>query len=299
MAASVRTLKFEGEQIVEMRGPKGRRASHRERVFQHANLLRVEQVKEIGKRGKARRAENGPVTIFRSGMRQVYHPQQKTVFQYPLKRQPPPLPPPKTMRPQVVGEEEIAGRPTWQIELRRPDGIVAGRLWIDKEKYLPLKRESLAPDGSVTMSSAFLSINFQPTFGIEKFDLPEGLQVRTVALQTKSMDALRREAGGSGFRLISTGDLEKLHNFRFESGDVTKDESSKIEEVWLRFANPHGRLSIFQRRDSGMAVPDKVLNREGQFILRKNGWLITLVGTFRPDELQKFADVLTPEPADK
>lgn len=303
VAASVHTLKFEGEQVVEMRGPRGGRTSHRERVFQHGNLLRVEHVKERGNTGqqdKPGRPDHGPVTIIKNGMRQVYHPQQKTVFQYPLKRgsDTPPRGYPKNVRPQVVGEEEIAGRPTWQIELRRPDGTVARRLWIDKEKYLPIKRESLAPDGSVAESRAFTSINFQPTFGLEKFELPADLQVRTVALQTKSMDELKRETASSGFRVVSSGDLENRYNFKFEGGDVTKDESAKIEEVWLRFSNPRGRLSIFQRRDRGMAVPDN-LNREGQLALRRNGWLLTLVGTFRPSELQQFADALNPDPADK
>ncbi len=300
VGVAMRHLRFEGEHLVQLNNERGV-TTQRDRVFQDADRLRIEPVKP-GTHDKR------PIIIVNHGVRQVYHPQQKMVFRYLLKAGQRPIGPfvplgeGGGLRPQIVAEEEVAQRPTWLVEMRRRDQQLVARLWIDKEKLMPLKREHFGRDGLLANTRSFVSINFQPSFGEDKFELPNvpELQVRTVALHSQSLDALRREVAPHNFKLVGTEGLERL-GFKFDGGDVTKDPSNRqLEEVWLRFSKPKGRLSIFQRRESGMSVPDRALNRPGQFMVRRNGWLVTLVGNFKPPELRLFAEALEgPEHAEK
>lgn len=301
-AQGMRTLRYEGEHLVQLRRPASGAVLQRDRIYQDGDRLRIEPM-------KPGRQDRRPVIIVSHGVRQVYHPQQKMLFRYLLKegqRASGPLaeagPASKNLRCQVVAEETIAKRPTWLIEIRRRNQVLAARLWIDKDKLMPLKRENYNLEGQLVDARTFLSINFEPTFGPDKFEIPEtaDLQVRTVALQTRSLETLRRETAAGGFRLVGTEGLEK-HGFRFDSGDVTQDPATRqLEEVWLRFSSTHGRLSIFQRRDRGMAIPEKNLPQQGQVVLQRNGWLLTVVGAFKPRELQQFAEALEgPAAADR
>ena len=58
----------------------------------------------------------------------------------------------------LAGREPVAGRPADVVEVRRPDGTVAARLWVDTATGLPLRRELLDSHGSVSQASTFVDL---------------------------------------------------------------------------------------------------------------------------------------------
>jgi hypothetical protein len=61
----------------------------------------------------------------------------------------------------VVGEEEVDGRPVWVLELvaNVEDIAYASRnIWIDKERYIPLKEELYAKSGQLLKRSTLSDV---------------------------------------------------------------------------------------------------------------------------------------------
>ncbi|HMA45988.1 MAG TPA: sigma-E factor regulatory protein RseB domain-containing protein, partial [Frankiaceae bacterium] len=58
----------------------------------------------------------------------------------------------------VAGRDEVVGRPATLVELRRADGRLAARFWIDDATKLPLQREVRDGTGRVVRASAFSSL---------------------------------------------------------------------------------------------------------------------------------------------
>ena len=61
----------------------------------------------------------------------------------------------------VVGVGSVAGRQTYVVEARRPDGTAAARLWLDAELALPLRREVYNEDGTTRAASAFIELSLE------------------------------------------------------------------------------------------------------------------------------------------
>ena len=61
----------------------------------------------------------------------------------------------------VVGVGAVAGRQTYVVEARRPDGTAAARLWLDAESALPLRREVFNEDGTTRAASAFVELRIE------------------------------------------------------------------------------------------------------------------------------------------
>lgn len=58
----------------------------------------------------------------------------------------------------LVGREEVMGRPATMVDLRRADGGLAARFWIDDASKLPLQREVRDGTGRVVRASTFSSL---------------------------------------------------------------------------------------------------------------------------------------------
>lgn len=58
----------------------------------------------------------------------------------------------------VAGPDEVVGRPATLVELRRADGRLAARFWIDDATKLPLQREVRDGAGRVVRASTFSSL---------------------------------------------------------------------------------------------------------------------------------------------
>ncbi|MBI4679079.1 MAG: hypothetical protein HY748_15995 [Elusimicrobia bacterium] len=56
----------------------------------------------------------------------------------------------------------VAGRETWKLELKPRSGVGVGRrLWVDRDRRLVLKDESILPDGTVAARSRFSRVSFR------------------------------------------------------------------------------------------------------------------------------------------
>src|SRR6056297_2292247 len=62
---------------------------------------------------------------------------------------------------EVIGEEEINGRQTWMLELKAKVDDVAyetRKIWIDQERYIPLKEELFAKSGQLLKRSTMSDV---------------------------------------------------------------------------------------------------------------------------------------------
>jgi sigma-E factor negative regulatory protein RseB len=57
-----------------------------------------------------------------------------------------------------AGQGRVAGRPAEIVDLRRPDGTLAARFWLDASTKLPLRRETYDYDSRVLSEAAFTSL---------------------------------------------------------------------------------------------------------------------------------------------
>ena len=86
-----------------------------------------------------------------------------------------------------AGAERVAGRPARIIDIRgRLPGRPRLRLWIDLETRLILRLERYGPAGALRETSAFLSVQLNPTLAADLFIVspPAGAQVQTRLQQT-------------------------------------------------------------------------------------------------------------------
>ncbi len=77
----------------------------------------------------------------------------------------------------LIGEEEIAGRPAYIMEIRPHfPGRPAKVIWVDQQKFIILKNRDYSAEGKETLLSFFVEINFKSTVKKEEFNLllPEG-----------------------------------------------------------------------------------------------------------------------------
>lgn len=62
---------------------------------------------------------------------------------------------------EIIGSEEIEGRPTWVLELKaRVDDVAYAKrkVWIDKDRFIPLKEELFAKSGQLLKRSTLSDI---------------------------------------------------------------------------------------------------------------------------------------------
>ena len=76
------------------------------------------------------------------------------------------------------GTEEIAGRPTQILELKfRNTGNPSKKLWIDKETFMPLRREHYNSDGVLAMLTFYTQIDYDVKIKDSDFSVPKGWRI--------------------------------------------------------------------------------------------------------------------------
>jgi sigma-E factor negative regulatory protein RseB len=113
------------------------------------------------------------------------------------------------------GEAAVAGRPADVVEARRADGSVAGRLWLDHDSGLLLRREVYAKDGTPANTSTFVSIGL--TEPVLPGHLPPALPVRPhsvkragLAVSAGGFPTPPQRLGGLSLRSVSNDDPDSL-----------------------------------------------------------------------------------------
>jgi len=196
---------------------------------------------------------------------------------------------------ELVGRDKIAGRAAYLIVVK-PKSHRHGptrKFWVDTEKWIKLKTEDIAPDGSVASTSYYTEIDFVNSISDEKFrfDAPPGVRVE-------------REAGPPGAlpldkarEMVKFRILEPAHlppGFKFVGASVMPFREGKF--VALRYSDGVTSFSLFQT--PGRTLHPKFLHRlhegpvrpgKGIYSWRRGELNLTLVGPLSSEEIRKIA----------
>ena len=88
------------------------------------------------------------------------------------------------LRVELVGKDEIAGRTAYVVVVkpRRGDQGPVRKFWVDADKWVKLKTEDIAPNGTVVSNSYYTRIQFVKDIPDSKFRIepPAGYRVERV-----------------------------------------------------------------------------------------------------------------------
>jgi sigma-E factor negative regulatory protein RseB len=135
----------------------------------------------------------------------------------------------------VAGTSTVAGRSSTAVVASRTDGSPAGRFWLDDVTGLPLRREVLAVDGTVTQLSAFLRVQpggTAPRLAATAAPAPGG-----TALGPAAVGALR--SGGWSVPAQLPGNLD-LFDARWVPGAAAA--------LHLTYTDGLSTVSVFEQR---------------------------------------------------
>lgn len=161
----------------------------------------------------------------------------------------------------VSGEDTVAGRPCWVVELQaQKDAHAVRRLWIDKQHGLILQAKSFQIDGTLASTMRFVKIDFPKSLEPDLFQFtpPVGTTVVKSALKPRYLELEdARTASGIGPRhprWLPSG-------YVFESVNVMPYKGSTF--LHFRYSDGIDALSLFQcpsgvRLDFGDLPSEKV-----------------------------------------
>ncbi|HEY7170779.1 MAG TPA: outer membrane lipoprotein-sorting protein [Vicinamibacterales bacterium] len=111
----------------------------------------------------------------------------------------------------VVGEETLLQRPCWVLELKARPGAEPSyhsrKVWVDKDRYLPLKEERYATSGKLLKTTEVTSMR--------------QFQQRWVAEKAVFKDALKND-GGTEFTVVSVEFDAKIPDSVFSQASLRK-----------------------------------------------------------------------------
>jgi len=142
--------------------------------------------------------------------------------------------------------EDVAGRPADVVEVRRPDGSLAARLWLDAATKMLLRREITDHRGRMTRASAFVELRVGRA-GLFLTPTAEGPQQmpRPWDRRLEAADLGRLRAHGWAVPDTLPGGLE-LFDARSHDND---DEGAGADEVvHLSFSDGLSTVSLFEQK---------------------------------------------------
>lgn len=99
------------------------------------------------------------------------------------------------------GTGVAVGRPALVVELRRADGSLAARFWLDRKTLVPLRREVYDTSAQLVSEDAFVQVQFggltAPPGGVTSASVPSRFAWSTVAVPA----SLLSDLNGQGWRL--------------------------------------------------------------------------------------------------
>jgi outer membrane lipoprotein-sorting protein len=210
----------------------------------------------------------------------------------------------------LAGEEDVAGRKTYKLELTPTENedafLPAGSkatLWVDQEDWFVLQAE-ISGDllGRGWMSVRSFELNTGLDEGLFQFDIPEGAQVTDMKDKRPTSVTLDEARSRAGFPLLVPGYLPE--------GVTLIDVLAMGEAIILRYDHSPISFTIIQGSgDDTMPLP--VGSQQSEVPVRgqtatlfsdggssnlltwtENGVVITIAGYISQDELLKVAESL-------
>ncbi|MCL6519649.1 MAG: MucB/RseB C-terminal domain-containing protein [Armatimonadetes bacterium] len=196
---------------------------------------------------------------------------------------------------ELVRRDKIAGRNAYVLEVK-PRAKRAGptrKFWVDTEKWVKLKTEDIAPDGTVVSTSYYTRIDFtsvppekfrfKPPPGVRVERGPERMQIMSIEKAQRIVDFQIREPKylPKGFKLLGATVVP------FRHGKV----------VGLRYSDGVSSFSLFQapRRMLDPRFPkqlqkDPLRAGRGVYAWKLGELNFTLIGSIPADEIRRIAD---------
>ncbi len=196
---------------------------------------------------------------------------------------------------ELVGRDKIAGRTAYVLEVkpRAKRKSVTRKFWVDAEKWIKLKTEDIAPDGTMISTSYYTRIDFT-RIPREKFHFepPPGVRIGQgpVQLQIMPIDRAQRMVS---FRIREPKYLPS--GFKLVGATVIPFRQGKL--VGLRYSDGVTSFSLFQAQ--GRVLDPQFLRRlqrdplragKGAFSWKCGDINLTLVGSIPSEEINKIAD---------
>jgi outer membrane lipoprotein-sorting protein len=196
---------------------------------------------------------------------------------------------------QLVGRDKIAGRSAYVVEVRpRADGKEPRRkFWIDTRKWIKLRTEEIAPDGTVLSMTYFTKIDFVDSIPDSKFHIepPPGVSVEKEREHPHemSMEEARRHVD---FTILEPSYVPP--GFKFTGAGILPFREGKL--IVLRYTDGVSTISMFQT--PGERLNPKFLEhlREGPsrsdagvYTWRVRDMNLTIVGRISQDEIRRMA----------
>ncbi len=202
----------------------------------------------------------------------------------------------KQLRVDLVGKDRIAGQAAYVLVVkpRRADQGPTRKFWIDTDKWVKLKTEDIAPNGTVVSTSYYTRIQYLNDIPDSKFriDAPDGYRVERDQ-GPRGLLPLDKARKMVRFKIVEPDYIPP--GFRLVGAAVEPFRGSHI--IGLRYTNNVSSFSLFQ-------TPEKSLNprfmerlnegpvRPGRGVYSwKRGPLnLTLVGGLPSDQIKRIAD---------
>jgi outer membrane lipoprotein-sorting protein len=199
----------------------------------------------------------------------------------------------KNFTPEYVGTEKVAGREAYIVLIKpnNPD-LPTRKIWVDTEKFVALKREQRAPDGTLIQSVEFEAINFNPEFSKETFEFTPPPDAKVVHEEWDVVPNIKTLQNHAPF--TPGVPLYRPKGFQLQNAAIRKVKAAEPSEIWLRYSDGLNGFSVFQRRlphnaPSLPVRPRPLQGPRGGLVWAKDGYLFTIVGELPEPELRRIA----------
>lgn len=184
----------------------------------------------------------------------------------------------KEKRLDVVKGDAIAGRETFYVEIPSSRGRGAShRIWVDKTKYVVLKRSFGMRSDDETGGFEYSVIDYSRKIPSYKFNLPKGAKLITVQDDVRR---LAKELGLKAMMVSSPGKLELV------SAGQMDFRGSKILRQF--YSDGEKRLSLFVMKQTSDKVEFRG-DRVQSYQWNSGGMTLVLIGDFTESELKRLA----------
>ncbi len=194
------------------------------------------------------------------------------------------------MTPVYVGKEEVAGRSAHVIAVQPKNATQPIRkVWVDTEKFVRLKMEQYAPDGTLLRTVRFERVNFNPNFSPGTFDFTPPPDAEEWSVVPRLMELRSKAPFALGVPVY------RPPGFQLDNAAVRRVKQNEAAEIWLRYSDKLGNgFSVFQR-----PLPNNALKPgkpRGGIIWTQDGYQFTIIGALPEPELRRIARSIRLQP---